>query len=104
MLVDVASAVRRAAESHTIITRFGGDEFVLATQYDTELPDADRFAAFGERLVRAVVEASGGAVTASVGIASGDNDDDGRITTVIADADRAMYAAKIHGGNRFELG
>ena len=104
ILVDVAAAVRLAAESHTIITRFGGDEFVLATQYDSELPDADRCAAIGERLVGAVVEASGGAVTASVGIAGGENDDDGRITTVIADADRAMYAAKIHGGNRFELG
>lgn len=104
VLADVAAEIRRSVEVHTVIARFGGDEFVLATQYDTRYPDAAWCVAIADRLVRAVVEASGGAVTASVGIASRDNDDNGRITRVIADADHAMYAAKTNGGNRFELG
>jgi diguanylate cyclase (GGDEF)-like protein len=79
--------------------RYGGEEFVLV------LPEADgkAAAAFAERLRVSIADAfatSPYKVTASIGVATRNKDNEVAADTLLEQADRRMYAAKRSGKNR----
>ncbi len=101
VLAEVAQRIRDGAGREDLAARLGGDEFVVVT------PDAR-----SDLAVRALSDRIRGAVaqpirvddgivhiTASIGVAGLDTDTpDAR--DLLMRADRAMYAAKVSGGNR----
>jgi diguanylate cyclase (GGDEF)-like protein len=101
----VADVLRKHANrTRDVAARFGGEEFALIMP-ETNLRGA---AVVAERL-RASVEAAGlpqgiGArhrvVTISVGVAAVTNAGEASSATMLAEADRALYAAKQRGRNR----
>ena len=97
LLRTVAARLRNALRSGDMVGRFGGDEFLVVC------PDAggpDRAMQLAERLARAVPEHGDGPprlthrVSIGVTWSSGDATD---ADTLVAEADRAMYAAKRAG-------
>ena len=104
VLQGVAAVLARMARRSDCVSRWGGEEFVLALVQTAE--GGARIAA--ERVRRAIAEArftlpSGEVLhaTASIGLATAANED-WQIDDLIARADKAMYAAKHRGRNRVE--
>jgi diguanylate cyclase (GGDEF)-like protein len=110
VLVWLGALLKEEARGVDVAARVGGEEFVVL------LPRADHEAGrvFAER-VRLAVEAGGQAsgrgraglsealqLTVSAGVASADAPIDGQ--ALLAEADRALYAAKRHGRNRTNCG
>ena len=101
LLVEVARRLQSSLRSSDVISRLGGDEFlVLSTGLKTE----DQVRELGEKLVRAVGEPMVIAgktcqvgLTAGYGIAPDDGEDP---LTLIKKADAAMYAGKQAGKGR----
>lgn len=96
LLREVSAIMRRSVRAYDIVSRWGGEEFLLV------LPGADLIAAraLAER-IRAAVETLGthtvGGVTVSAGIATFDEDYD--LEATIRVADRRLYQAKAAGRN-----
>jgi diguanylate cyclase (GGDEF)-like protein len=96
VLAKVGALLRTASRSSDVVARYGGEEFAVVltnTEAEGALVMADRF--------RQVVEQAGWAhrpITMSVGVATMGPGHDG-VEALIADADRAMYAAKRAGRN-----
>jgi diguanylate cyclase (GGDEF)-like protein/PAS domain S-box-containing protein len=89
LLRRVGAAISQRVRATDLAARLGGDEFAVLLPY-TAAPEGKRVA---EDLRRAITEAAGDGLTASVGAATLDarlNDPDGAYVL----ADRAMYAAK----------
>jgi predicted signal transduction protein with EAL and GGDEF domain len=126
-LSEVADRIARAAGSEAMVCRFGGDEFVVLALADTGRPSfvapgrgrsmiPSPRAAQGVKgpqgirdLARRCIEAVREPVnvrgrnivlSASVGVAVADAVDVG-LTTVLRDADSALYRAKAEGRDRF---
>lgn len=99
-LVAVADALRATATSSAVISRSGGEEFLIA-----DVAPADEALARYQGLCDAVaalhipVTASVGTATAALDVVS-DHDPDGVVDHLIAAADMAMYRAKRNGGNQ----
>lgn len=99
-LVEVASRLCARTRQSDIVSRFGGEEFVIL------LRDTDVFAAvdYAERTRRLVadspvrVEDRDIHITVSIGLAA--LADDRQFETLLQRADRALYAAKAAGRNR----
>ncbi|WP_211877518.1 GGDEF domain-containing protein [Plastoroseomonas hellenica] len=98
-LVGAVVAMKSSIRPGDQIFRYGGDEFVVICG---GVP-AEDFLAYAERLRAAVAQAEGGALTASIGIATfpGDGADFGEL---IRAADARLYAAKRDGRNRVASG
>jgi diguanylate cyclase (GGDEF)-like protein len=100
ILVAVADNLRRASTAGSVVTRLGGEEFLIA-----QISDANQVKASAERLRQAVAATRWG-VTASLGVASVtlsrvDEETNAWIIQRLVDAaDAAMYAAKRAGGNQ----
>jgi diguanylate cyclase (GGDEF)-like protein len=101
LLVAVAERLSRLARDGDVVSRFGGDEFVVLCQPLLTLADAE---AVARRIVEklAMPFRLGGVraqLSASVGVAvfSGEVDAE----ALLATADRAMYVAKDAGGDAF---
>ncbi len=104
LLRSVAGRLRGAVREQDQIGRVGGDEFVVVVEeeYAGRSPEviADRLmGAFSQPFILA-----GGCVlknvTASVGVASSPH---ASIEQLLRAADLAMYAAKTHGKNGYEI-
>ncbi|HYM70373.1 MAG TPA: diguanylate cyclase [bacterium] len=102
ILQAVADALGSNSRAMDLVTRFGGDEFVLL------LPDAphDISAQIAERVrgrVEQIEAPAGMRVTVSVGVATMPEDGD-TAKALIATADQRMYEVKRAGGNRVGAG
>jgi diguanylate cyclase (GGDEF)-like protein len=99
-LTRVAETLRRTLRPGDIISRFGGEEFVAA------LPDCAHEGAhlIAERVragiagLKIPIDANGRQLTASIGVATLRHPE--KTDSLLARADRAMYAAKSSGRNR----
>lgn len=101
VLVATGERLRTAVRARDLVGRIGGDEFVVVA----EGVDDDGAAVLADRvrhLLARPVEVDGGtvAVTASVGIAVHTGDDPAAVSTVLTQADAAMYDAKRAGKDR----
>jgi len=103
LLKGLADLMNKASRAATIVTRYGGEEFVVLAQEATK----DGARNFAERLRKSVAEhpfqgresQPSGKVTLSIGVATYPEDGlDGK--TLISNADKAMYQAKESGRNR----
>lgn len=100
VLKDTAKAIKSACRMEDIAARIGGEEFVVI------LPHCDRDnARVKAEILRATIETlrpGGIPVTASIGVASLRAREDCTFDTLLAAADKAVYAAKDGGRNRVE--
>ncbi len=103
VLIEVASRLRAAVRPGDTAARFGGDEFAVVCD---ELGAPGEANSVAERILAAMqvpipVADKPVVVTSSIGVAtgSGGNED---ATTLLANADAALYVAKANGRNRIE--
>jgi diguanylate cyclase (GGDEF)-like protein/PAS domain S-box-containing protein len=100
LLQLVASRLQPMLRPDDTLARLGGDEFVAVSD---RVPDEHAALAIADRLSAALYapfdfDSARVEVTASFGVALGDAESDPE--RLIANADRAMYAAKARGGAR----
>ena len=102
----VARMARESCRQMDMVGRYGGDEFVFVLP-STRLEDAARFAErFRQRLAETPIRVRDtdlARLTVSVGVAQWDNETMDGPTSLIRQADRAMYAAKDAGRDRTML-
>jgi diguanylate cyclase (GGDEF)-like protein len=100
LIREVAARILVAVGPDDDVVRYAGDEFVVITGVDR-----DRAGDVARRLIDAIARPFSStvatfAVTATVGISTADSiADAAELTTLIADADTAMYHAKSRGPN-----
>ncbi len=103
LLRQFAERLRLLVRPEDTVARFGGDEFVVLVEHVIDEQEAAQIA---DRLESAMnepfqIDGQSLAVTASVGIAIGEGDD--QPATLLRNADVAMYRAKELGRNRTEI-
>ncbi|HEX7218455.1 MAG TPA: diguanylate cyclase [Burkholderiales bacterium] len=102
-LVEVARRLRRSLRASDVVARLGGDEFFVVLEQMQDTPGVERVVSKLAAEVLKPYELFGGVkarVTASLGV-SIFPDDAGDAATLMAHADKAMYAAKRAGKNAF---
>ena len=104
LLKEMASRLRAHVRESDVLARFGGDEFALLAQ---EIPDRETAALIARNLLLLAlrpVRIAGQQcrVTASIGIAMYP-DDAQDVTSLLRNADMAMYRAKEEGKNGFQF-
>jgi diguanylate cyclase (GGDEF)-like protein len=92
MLREIAREIDDAVRETDVVTRYGGEEFVVLMPYS----NLDGSVAFATRL-RASIERNMN-LTVSIGVAEAIDGDNGQ--TLLARADAALYGAKAAGRNR----
>jgi len=101
LLVVIAARLTEGVRATDTVSRVGGDEFVVVAE---DLDDVTQVMALGQRLVKAVsapLELDGRTMTPSVSIGIALTSDEGvNPTSLVRDADLAMYKAKELGGDR----
>lgn len=99
ILQQVANHVARVAGGGAIVSRFGGEEFVVALR-GLDLARAGTIAERIRNSIGAMLDAAEGnlpRVTVSIGVAAGLSDD---VDSLLEDADCALYRAKNEGRDR----
>jgi diguanylate cyclase (GGDEF)-like protein len=102
-LVEVARRLRRSLRASDIVARLGGDEFFVVLEQMQDSAAVERVVSKLAAEVLRPYELFGGVkarVSASLGV-SLFPDDAGDAATLMAHADKAMYAAKRAGKNAF---
>jgi len=104
LLVAVSQRLSATVRRQDTIARFGGDEFVVLCEDLTDEHQAEELAeraaqAFAEPFALTHAEVT---ISASIGIAVTNRSTD-RASSLLHDADAAMYRAKRRGGARHEL-
>lgn len=97
VLLAVSHTLRESLRDHDVITRYGGDEFVVLLPMTT-LRGAERALARTVSAVAGLAPETGRGVTLSIGVVAVANRSGAR--ELLAEADNAMYLAKRQGGNR----
>ncbi len=102
LIIAVAERLKEVTRPGDTIARFGGDEFVMLAE---GILDITTSLSIAERVRRAIYKPvplteTSVSVSASIGISLSRNNDG---PTMIDEADSALYKAKEHGGNRFEI-
>lgn len=97
VLVSLAALLRQACRTGDIVSRFGGEEFILLLP-DTTLADAARTAECIRETVCATTFPFAGTMTISAGVASRDDQSRDR-DALLRRADEALYEAKAAGRN-----
>jgi len=103
VLIEAAARFKTILRDHDILSRIGGDEFIVVL---TELTDPHLCVAVLERLLYAAadlfsIEGHPITLTASIGVTFAEQHSDLSAEKLIRQADQAMYHAKIAGKNRF---
>lgn len=104
VLASVARALRDQLRSSDLIGRWGGEEFVVALPYTREADAgilAERLRAMVAKL--AVVNAKGVQIPLSVSIGVAEHKNGQSLDTLVDQADRAMYTAKVNGRDRVHV-
>lgn len=97
VLVSLAALLRQACRTGDIVSRFGGEEFILLLP-DTTLAEAARTAERIRETVCATTFPFAGTMTISAGVASRDDQSRDR-EALLRRADEALYEAKAAGRN-----
>jgi diguanylate cyclase (GGDEF)-like protein len=104
VLVTVAKRLSEAVRSCDMVSRIGGDEFVMILKNITSISEIKEIC---HRIVTSVgkpilldVEETKATVTASIGISISPYDGE-NVEKLIINADKAMYIAKKNGKNQF---
>ncbi|WP_239674105.1 putative bifunctional diguanylate cyclase/phosphodiesterase [Mangrovibacillus cuniculi] len=104
LLVEVAERLREINDNNLLISRIGGDEFIVVVpSYD----EVDSLSKIANEIIESLnqsyhVEGNEFHLSASIGISV--YPDDGKdVHTLIKNADIAMYAAKDNGKNTYEF-
>jgi diguanylate cyclase (GGDEF)-like protein/PAS domain S-box-containing protein len=98
LLADVASALRSAVRAEDAVGRFGGDEFLVLARVHGQT-GAEALAEHLRVSIKAVAEAAGDQVSASIGYALAPTDSRDSMQ-LLHHADEAMYVAKRQGKTR----
>ena len=105
MLREVAERLSAVVRPEDTVARFGGDEFTVLCESVGGVLEAVSIADRLQRPLRQTLRAGGAELrlSASIGVALVEADDNGDGQHLIEDADAAMYRAKERGGARTEL-
>ena len=103
LLCEMATRIQSCVRSSDVVARFGGDEFVLLV----ELPDRETASVLARNLLSAIlrparIRGQECRVTGSIGVTMCPDDGDDA-TTLLKNADLAMYLAKEEGKNNFQF-
>ena len=105
VLRTTAAAISHGLRSSDTVVRYGGEEFLVALT-GADAPALEMLAGrVADRIRALAIPGADGAVvrpTASIGVAAWDAADD--VRTLVARADRALYAAKAAGRDRVVVG
>ncbi len=105
-LIQLADLARLSCRRGDVVGRYGGDEFLFVLP-QADLVAAKRFAdRFRSRVARHVFPLSAGQsirMKISLGVAELDREAGQKSSTLIMEADEALYQAKSEGGNRTRL-
>jgi len=104
LLVMIAQRLTECVRQSDIVSRFGGDEFLIHLGGDCSLGDAETIA---QKIVQSLTDSfelkEGTAnIGASIGISLFPNDAES-VDQLIKNADKAMYTAKESGKNQYKL-
>jgi diguanylate cyclase (GGDEF)-like protein/PAS domain S-box-containing protein len=105
VLREVAERLSTVVRPEDTVARFGGDEFTVLCESVGGVLEAVAIADRLQRPLRQPLRAGGAELrlSASIGVALVEADDNGDGQHLIEDADAAMYRAKERGGARTEL-
>ena len=105
VLREVAERLAGVVRPEDTVARFGGDEFTILCESVGGVLEAVSIADRLQRPLRSPLRAGGAELrlSASIGVALVEADDNGDGQHLIEDADAAMYRAKERGGARTEL-
>ncbi len=104
LLKQVASRLNECVRKHDIVSRFGGDEFVIML---TNMDRADDIARIAEKIMKSfekplIMRGQEFFIAASAGVAIFPTDgEEGE--ELLKNADLAMYSSKIQGKNKYTL-
>ncbi|MDO9023949.1 GGDEF domain-containing protein [Zwartia sp.] len=98
ILKHVADQIKQSLRITDMVSRFGGDEFVVILP-ETKITTAQKIA---ERIIETAAQNSISAFTVSVGLAALVDETD-TVESVLSRADKALYKAKHAGKNQFAL-
>ncbi len=105
VIVACANVLKEVARSSDVVTRYGGEEFVILLP-DTDIDDALNLAHRIKDMVKVchiyITEAEFINITISIGVTQVDYEEDTDIDGLIKRADIALYTAKKMGRNRVE--
>ena len=102
LLIEVATLLKQSVRKNDLVSRFGGDEFVIL------LPDISRESVQNlsenicQKIGRIVIQTQYNLVSASIGISYCDTQIDCDAEEILKQADKAMYHAKQHLMDFFE--